>query len=166
MTQTIATCFCRVNSNEPVLWSVAGCYCSGMTAEEFRLENLKALVAEFGSIVAVAERADTAAPYLSQIINRVPSRTGKPRDVGPDLARKLEAGCDKPIGWMDIDHSASTLPPEDARFISEIQQDVAVYAVPDHIKQAILTLISSTPKKENTPGNNDATKTSPPDTGH
>lgn len=145
---TIATGFCCVNSNGRVFQLLADCYCSLMTAEEARLQNLKALVAEFGSIVSVANKADTAAPYLSQIINRVPSRTGKPRDVGPDLARKLEEGCGKPTGWMDADHSANNLPTADAQFINEVRQDVAQYDVPEHVKQAILTLITSSPKKQ------------------
>lgn len=121
-----------------------------MTAEEARLKNLIALVAECGSIVSLAEKAETAAPYISQIINRVPSRTGKPRDVGPELARKLETGCGKPVGWMDVDHSANNLPPQDAQFLNEIRQDVAQYDVPDHVKQAILTLITSSPRKTGT----------------
>ncbi|OQS41149.1 hypothetical protein B0T39_09320 [Chromobacterium haemolyticum] len=75
-----------------------------MRVEDIRLDNLRTLVTEMSTIAAVAQVADTSPSYLSQILNRVPSRTGKPRDVGPDLARKLEQGCGKPMGWMDHPH--------------------------------------------------------------
>jgi SOS-response transcriptional repressor LexA len=71
------------------------------TSKEIRLFNLKSLVAEFKTIEAVAQRAETPAVYLSQILNGVKSSTGTTRGVGNALARKLELGCDKPTGWMD-----------------------------------------------------------------
>lgn len=79
------------------------------TAEEIRLDNLNALVYEFGSIAEVAKKARTPPNYISQIRKRVPSKTGNPREVGTDLARKLEDGCGKPRGWMDHDHSMENL---------------------------------------------------------
>lgn len=42
--------------------------------------------------------------YLSQILNGVKSSTGKARGVGDKLARKLEEGCGKEVGWMDKPH--------------------------------------------------------------
>lgn len=74
------------------------------TSKELRVKNLRQLVEEFKTADAVAQRAQTAPMYLSQILNGVPSSTGKPRGVGDALARRLEAGCGKPIGWLDKDH--------------------------------------------------------------
>lgn len=79
------------------------------TVEEIRLDNLNALVREFGSIAKLAKKAGTPPNYISQIRKRVPSKTGNPRDVGSDLARKLEEGCSKERGWMDHDHSMENL---------------------------------------------------------
>jgi len=42
--------------------------------------------------------------YLSQILNGSKSSTGTPRGVGDALARKLENGCGKELGWMDRSH--------------------------------------------------------------
>lgn len=119
-----------------------------MTTDENRLTNLQTLIREFGSIVAVAKRAETAPNYISQIINRTVSRTGKPRGVGNDLARKLEAGCNKPHGWMDQEHQ-STLTTEDQTFVHRVEQEVANYDVPEHIRQTIMTLITRSPKRVN-----------------
>jgi phage repressor protein C with HTH and peptisase S24 domain len=79
------------------------------TSKELRLENLRALVAEFKTADAVAKLADTNAMYLSQILNGAKSSAGNARGVGDKLARKLEEGCGKEIGWMDRPHSASAL---------------------------------------------------------
>lgn len=79
------------------------------TSKELRLENLRALVAEFKTAEAVAQRAETNAMYLSQILNGAKSSTGNARGVGDKLARKLEQGCGKEEGWMDRPHSAAAL---------------------------------------------------------
>jgi len=72
------------------------------TIAEIRLGNLERLIEEFGTAEAVAERSGTSPIYLSQIRNEAKdSKTGKPRQIGDPLARKLEAGCEKELGWMD-----------------------------------------------------------------
>lgn len=76
------------------------------TVAEIRREKLEMLAQELGTVDAVAEKAGTSAVYLSQIKNRaVDSKTGRPREMGTTLARKLESGCGKPPGWMDTDPS-------------------------------------------------------------
>lgn len=77
------------------------------TSKELRLKNLRSLVAEFKTADDVAKRALTAPMYLSQILTGAQSSTGTVRGVGDALARKLEHGCDKPVGWMDRDHEKS-----------------------------------------------------------
>jgi len=75
------------------------------TIAQIRLDNLRLLVQEFGSQDAVAVRGNTSPVYISQVINQTPdSKTKKPRQIGDPLARKLEAGCDKELGWMDNHH--------------------------------------------------------------
>jgi SOS-response transcriptional repressor LexA len=76
------------------------------TSKELRIENLRALVAEFKTADQVAKLAGTAPMYLSQILNGVKSKTGTARGVGDALARKLEEGCGKEVGWMDRPHGA------------------------------------------------------------
>mgnify|MGYP000154963875 CR=1 FL=1 len=61
------------------------------TIAEIRLENLRLLIGEFGTQDKVAELADTSPVYLSQILNNaVDSKTGRVRQIGDPLARKLE----------------------------------------------------------------------------
>lgn len=74
------------------------------TSKELRLENLRALVLEFKTADAVAQRAATAPMYLSQILTGAKSSTGKPRGIGDALARRLEQGCGKEVGWLDKPH--------------------------------------------------------------
>jgi hypothetical protein len=75
------------------------------TIEEIRRTNLRLLILEHGTGVAVAAKCDTSASYLSQILIRFKMESGKSREVGTDLARKLEKGCKKPKGWMDVIHA-------------------------------------------------------------
>jgi len=95
------------------------------TSKELRLENLRALVAEFRTAEAVAQRAETNAMYLSQILNGAKSSTGNTRGVGDKLARKLEQGCGKEEGWMDRPHGAEALIDSipGARPVREVLQD-------------------------------------------
>lgn len=68
-----------------------------MDIKNIRKERLRALVSEFGSASKVAQMSETSANYISQII----SPRGK-RNLGYALARKIESGCNKPEGWMDL----------------------------------------------------------------
>lgn len=76
------------------------------TIAEIRLENLEALIKELGTQDKVAEAAGTSSVYLSQIKNKAAdAKTGKLRQMGDDMARKIEIGCGKEVGWMDNNHA-------------------------------------------------------------
>lgn len=73
---------------------------------DIRRENLDRLAAEVGSMDKLAEISGVSPVYLSQIRTQaVDMKTGKPRQMGNQVARKLEVGCTKSAGWMDTDHS-------------------------------------------------------------
>jgi hypothetical protein len=86
------------------------------TVEEIRLDNLRLLIEECeavtvgnktyraGSAAAIAAKCKTSASYLSQILIRFRNPSGTTREVGTALARKLEKGAKKPVGWMDTRH--------------------------------------------------------------
>ena len=72
---------------------------------ETRLERLSLLVKRHGGSLAQLNEAiglDRTDATLSQIRTRAPhSKTGKPRVMGDDLARKIEEKLALPRGWMD-----------------------------------------------------------------
>jgi len=73
---------------------------------EIRLENLHRLIKEAGTQEQLSEVSGVSRIYLNQIKKQRPDpSTGKTRNVGDALARKLEKGMGKPEGWMDKDHS-------------------------------------------------------------
>lgn len=79
---------------------------------EIRRQNLELLVGEFSTLESVAEKAGTSGVYLSQVRNQTKDpKTSKPRQMGAAIARRLEAGCGKPSGWMDTSHELSDLVP-------------------------------------------------------
>ena len=74
---------------------------------EIRLKNLETLIREFGTMEALAVAAGTTSVYLSQVRRRaIDRKTGKPREIGSKMARRLEAAGDnpKPKGWMDAEY--------------------------------------------------------------
>jgi phage repressor protein C with HTH and peptisase S24 domain len=76
-----------------------------LTINEIRKLNLQILIAEIGGKKSkLATMADTDPAYISQILS---TKGKKPRNMGDDLARKLEIACKKPRGWMDTFHQPS-----------------------------------------------------------
>lgn len=65
-----------------------------MDSKDIRRANLLSLAEEHGSMRAVADVTETDATYLRNIKNRV-------RDMGDDIARRIEEKLNKPRGWMD-----------------------------------------------------------------
>ncbi len=75
------------------------------SAAELRRTNLEVLVQEKGTLAAVAQAAGTSSVYLSQIRSgTIDLKTNQPRSMGAEMARRLETGCGKPVGWMDHEH--------------------------------------------------------------
>lgn len=76
--------------------------------DEIRRENLRAIEAERGG---PSEAAKACSMSPAQFINlrdgAKDSKTGKPRGMRKDTARRIEAAAGKPPGWLDIDHSVS-----------------------------------------------------------
>lgn len=97
------------------------------TIADIRLENLELLVVEFGTQDKVAELAETSPVYLSQLRNKAPdSKTGKLRQIGDPMARKLELGCRKEVGWMDNVHA---LLPHKVAAVG-VSEPTAIYQLP------------------------------------
>lgn len=72
---------------------------------EIRLKNLETLIREAGTMEALAVKAGTTSIYLSQLRNRaVDAKTGRPREMGSSMARRLEIAAGKPKGWMDAEY--------------------------------------------------------------
>lgn len=70
-----------------------------LDSKEIRRQNLRALIAEQGTAASLAEKAQTSAAYISQILSQKTKAF-----VGDALARKLESATKKPRGWMDTLH--------------------------------------------------------------
>ena len=100
-----------------------------MDIKQIRLRNLRSLIVESGTIAKLARMSETAPAYLSQILNSLPTSTGKPRSVGDKLARKLEQALNKSYGWMDKDHDNA-----DDSTLSLIQQ-VPLFEQEQAVKQ-------------------------------
>ena len=73
---------------------------------DIRLQNIRLLVDEAGNISELARRIGYNQPsYLYQILNRKAIQNGKPKNVGENMARKIEAAMGKEPGWLDQPHN-------------------------------------------------------------
>jgi SOS-response transcriptional repressor LexA len=78
------------------------------TIDEIRRDNLQLATDRIGTAAELAERAKVSASYLSQIKNQTPeSKTGKPKAMGADVARKIEKALGEREGWMDVEHNSA-----------------------------------------------------------
>lgn len=72
------------------------------TIEEIRLARLVMLKNKFGGASALAEILEMSTSQLSQWLNSsADSKTGKPRTMNSESARKAEEKLDLPRGWFD-----------------------------------------------------------------
>lgn len=105
------------------------------TISQIRISNLRLLIEEVdainigadsaraGTAKAVALRCNTSASLLSQILTRNTRDNGKTKEIGTDLARKLEKGCGKPEGWMDVGHGVIDPKEEELRTLFAAMND-------------------------------------------
>ena len=62
-------------------------------------------ISKVGSAAKLADLAETSPAYISQIKNRVAdSKSGTPKAMGDELARRIELAIHVPKGWMDAPH--------------------------------------------------------------
>lgn len=78
-----------------------------MDVKSTRRENLAVLVSECHpqTLAELERRTGVKANYLSQVTGRGP----RPRNMGDQVARRLEVGMQKPVGWMDQQHNNSKI---------------------------------------------------------
>jgi hypothetical protein len=75
------------------------------TNDEIRRLNMLVAMKRVGNAAKLAERVATSPAYISQIKNRVPdSKSGTPKAMGDELARRIETAINEPTGWMDAAH--------------------------------------------------------------
>lgn len=75
------------------------------TIAKIRVANLELLIKEAGTLEKVATLAESSSVYLSQVRNgAIDHGTGRPRELGTRMARRLEAAFKKDAGWLDTPH--------------------------------------------------------------
>lgn len=79
--------------------------CDVQAIGQIRLENLETLIKQFETAEALAQAAETSPVYISMLRNRtVDAKTGRPREMGTAMARRMEKAAKRGPGWMDQAH--------------------------------------------------------------
>jgi hypothetical protein len=82
------------------------------TNDEIRRHNLMLLVREVesqlgkerGAVSHLARISGVTKQQIGQVLNGATHANGVPKVLGSDSARALEQACDRPTGWLDVDH--------------------------------------------------------------
>ena len=83
------------------------------TVHEFRHARLLQLIAEHGTVQALADALGRSHSQISQLRNRsAHTVSGRMRVIGDDLARDIEDKLGKPRGWMDTPFAAEPSSPQ------------------------------------------------------
>lgn len=106
-----------------------------MDVRTIRRHNLERLIREAGGQRHLARRTGVSAAYLSQVLSERVNR-----NVGHNLARRLEAGMHKPYGWMDVADSA--LFPAVADRVRERERPEAAYGTPTPRRRGLGRLVA------------------------
>lgn len=132
MAATVANSYYSVNSIPLISMRPRLGFNFPMNIKDIRRNNLLKLKAEFGSFAALAKRTNTDASYLSQV-------NIKARDMGHDVARRLESALGKTPGWMDTQHNPQ-----------KVEQPLALYSVNPELQSRLLAAFDwLTPPQQN-----------------
>lgn len=71
------------------------------TIDVVRAERLEQMIRRAGSAQELAFKAGMFPSYVSQIRSRDPEGKKRPKNIGSDVARRLETAMGLPHGWMD-----------------------------------------------------------------
>lgn len=98
--------------------------------DEIRRANLRLLEDESGSLTAAAAVVGMSPAQFSNLREGAKdSKTGKPRGMRKETARRIERAFQKPPGWLDVDHSklSRTSVTTDFQLSSEEQSLLRLY---------------------------------------
>lgn len=85
------------------------------TIEQIRRTNLATLRDEAGGVRKLSELVDVSESQLSQWINgSKDSKTGRPRGMRPESARRIEKAMGRDPGWLDVPHGDQAPQPAQA----------------------------------------------------
>ncbi len=126
------------------------------TCDEVRLENLRRLVEEAQGLSNLIAKANgkLSRPVLYQILSGVKTAAGTPKNIGDDLARKIEKELRLERGWMDHEKEFQDFLPQGYIMPAELIRLITLYSQADrdgrdHILGVLQAAVStSTPSRD------------------
>jgi len=98
--------------------------------DEIRRENLRLIEQERGGLAEAARIVNMSAAQFANLRDGAKdSKTGKPRGMRKETARRIEEAAGKPEGWLDQEQQPSTLPPSPAPSVNENEVVIVQYEV-------------------------------------
>ncbi|MDB5822213.1 MAG: putative phage repressor [Herminiimonas sp.] len=109
------------------------------TNDEIRRENLAIAVGRMGKATTLATKAGVAPAYLSQLKAKTKEqKTGTPKAMGDDVARRIEKAIGELPGWMDTDHSERGSADQVSVDLQNISELISLYSrVPPELRHRV-----------------------------
>jgi hypothetical protein len=126
-------------------------YHSGVTVYDIRLANLQILVDAFGSARALADHTGADDAHIRQILRGGELPSGKKKNVGNDLARKLEDGCCLNPGDMDRPMNPTPPPKDSTRLAADEQMVLVLYRRASPELRRLIRMAAELARKEPPP---------------
>ncbi len=103
------------------------------TCDEVRLENLRRLVEEAQGLSNLIAKTNgkLSRPVLYQILSGVKTAAGTPKNIGDDLARKIEKELKLDRGWMDHEKEFQDFLPQGYIMPAELIRLITLYSQAD-----------------------------------
>ncbi len=74
--------------------------------DDIRRDNLRIIERELGGPSGAARTIGMSPAQFTNLRDGAKdSKTGKPRGMRKETARKIEERCHKPVGWLDLSHN-------------------------------------------------------------
>lgn len=102
-----------------------------MDSHSIRRQNLLQLIREVGSKAEIARRAGVSEAYLSQVTSEKTKR-----NLGSDVARRIEKAMRRKAGWMDVSHSG--VEPAEGQRVSVVWVPVLTWAEAAHFGSVVM----------------------------
>lgn len=127
------------------------------TCDEVRLENLRRLVEDAHGLSNLIAKANgkLSRPVLYQILSGVKTAAGSPKNIGDDLARKIEKELKLERGWMDHEKEFQDFLPQGYIMPAELIRLVTLYSQADRDgRDSILAVLEAAVSTGKSAGDN------------
>ena len=125
--------------------------------EDIRRKNMLTLLSECGGLARLARRIERSPSQVSQLVYGLKSsKTGRPRGMRSETARRIEKMTGKSFGWLDLANTPntngerSTIKTEATKYLST-EEEKLIRGIFEDARNQVIDLLIRSRKKSSEP---------------